>query len=467
MPKRLAMTNLNGRTIDILNVIRANASYEYQQNVPEINDAEGIPRVGEAVCGNPTLQNEFINALVNRIALVVINSATFNNPYEHLKKGFIEFGESVEEIFIQIAKVQEYSAEKAAAREFKRTIPNVKSIFHTMNWRVMYPVTIQREDLRRAFLSADGVENLITGIIEQIYTAHNYDEFLLFKYLLIKQIAHGKAYPIAIDTSNTLDAAAAAFRGTSNMLTFMKDGYNAAGVLTNTPKERQVIFMDAEFNARFDVEELSRAFNMDKAEFFGALHLIDEWDSFDNARWSEIKANSDMVEDVTADELTLMSDVRAVLVDERWFQVYDNEATMTDQRSAAGLYWNYFYHSWKTVSVSPFANIVAFVEDSATITAPETLTFTISGIVTSDVSTIVMLEHSESETLANTSYNFVQTGAAVEDGIAVTPDGAFIFPDGETTVTPVLTIGNVTYNGTAIDLETAEVGATITFTKQS
>lgn len=470
MPKRLAMTSLNGRTIDILNVIRNNASYEYQTAVPEISDAEGIPRVGEVLYGNPTMMNEFINALVNRIALVVINSATFNNPYAPFKKGYIEFGESVEEIFINIIKVQEYSAEKAAAREFKRNLPDVRSAFHTMNWRVLYPVTIQREDLRRAFLSADGVESLINGIIEQIYTSAAYDEFLLFKYMLIKTIAHGKAYPVGISTTGAnLDGAATAFRGMSNTLTFMKDSYNAAGVLTNTPKDRQYIFMDANFNAKFDVVELSRAFNMDKADFMGRLTLIDDWNTFDNSRWDEIRANSDMVEAVTEEELALMSAVRAVILDERFFQVYDNESVMTDQRVASGLYWNYFYHQWKTVSVSPFSNIIVFVEDTATITLPDSLNFVVSGIVTSDVSTIVTLEQAEtnSETLQPTSYNFVQTGEAVADGIAVTKDGAFILPTGKTTVTPVLQIGDTLYTGTAIDLESTEVAAPITFTKNA
>ena len=91
----------------------------------------------------------------------------------------------------------------------------------------------------------------------------------------------------------------------------------------------------------------------------------------------------------------------------------------------------------------------------------------ISGIVTSDVSTIVMLEQSatNSETLANTAYRFIQTGDAVADGIAVTADGAFIIPTGKTTVTPKLMIGDVEYTGTEIDLETSEVSTTITFEK--
>ena len=38
MAKRVAITNINARTIDILNTIRANASYEYQSSVPAVTD---------------------------------------------------------------------------------------------------------------------------------------------------------------------------------------------------------------------------------------------------------------------------------------------------------------------------------------------------------------------------------------------------------------------------------------------
>ena len=196
MPKRIAITSLNARTIDILNVIRANASAEYQSLVPEVTSENDIPRVGEVLYGYPAMANQFINALVNRIAAVRVKSATFNNAYAELKKGYLEFGETVEEVFVNIAKAREFSAEKAEARELKRTLPDVKSAFHTMNWRVQYPVTIQDEDLRMAFLSVNGVQDLIAKIVDSVYVAAEYDEYLLFKYLIIKAIAHGKMYPV-------------------------------------------------------------------------------------------------------------------------------------------------------------------------------------------------------------------------------------------------------------------------------
>ena len=485
MPKRIANTQLNGRTIDILNVIRTNASYEYQQSIPVISDAQGIPRVGEVLYGNPTLANEFINALVNRIALVVVNSATFNNPYADLKKGYIEYGESIEEIFTAIIKAQEFSPEKAGGREFKRTLPDVQSAFHTMNWRVMYPITIQREDLRRAFLSADGVENMITSILDQIYVSAEYDEFLLFKYMLIKAIASGKAYPVAFDSTKPTEGAVA-FRSMSNMLPFMKNLYNEAHVTTNTPKERQQIFMDAAYNATFDVEVLAGAFNMEKADFIGRLRLIDDFTTFDNDRFDIIRANSDQLEEVTSAELALLADVKAVIVDERWFQVYDNENVMTDQRVASGLYWNYFYHVWKTVSHSPFANIVVFVYDGVRRTPRSTLTFTVGGVVKSDVSTVINLVHTEGDTLQDTNYVFVQDSTSTTAGIAITPYGTIIAPitmsgtpaaEVDAPITPHLTINGVGYTGGTIHTvaggegggayTAVAVGDTVTFTKDA
>lgn len=457
MPKRIANTQLNGRTIDILNVIRTNASYAYQSSVPAISDAQGIPRVGEVLYGNPTLANEFINALVNRIALVVVNSATFNNPYADLKKGYIEYGETVEDIFTAIIKAQEFSPEKAASREFKRTMPDVKTAFHTMNWRVMYPITIQREDLRRAFLSADGVENMITSILDQIYVSAEYDEFLLFKYMLIKAISAGKAYPVAFDATKPADGAIA-FRTYSNLLPFMKTQFNEAGVTTNTPRERQQIFMDAAYNATMDVSVLAESFHMEKAEFSGKLRLIDDWTTFDNARFDVIRANSDQLEEVTSAELALMADVKAVLVDEKWFQVYDNERVMTDTPVASGLYWNYFYHTWKTVSHSPFANIIVFLDDAATVTAPASLTFTVASVVKSDISTVINLEHVEGDTVQDTNYVFVQDSTSTAAGVAIHPYGSIIAPitmsgtpaaEVDVEITPKLTINGVGYTASA------------------
>lgn len=465
MPRRIAVNTLNASTIDILNVIRANASAEYQSLVPEITEANEIPRVGEVLYGYPAMANQFLASLVNRIALVRVKSAVFNNAYAELKKGYLEFGETVEEVFVNIAKAREFSAEKAEARELKRSIPDVRTAFHTMNWRVQYPVTIQDEDLRQAFTSINGVQDLIAKIVDAVYTAAEYDEYLLFKYLLIKAISHGKMYPVSIGTGDMSDAAIA-FRGTSNKLTFMGNKYNASGVTTTTPKSDQYIFMDSDYNAAFDVTVLASAFNMNKADFIGKLMLIDDWTTFDNERFDVIRSSSDMVEEVTSDELALMENVKAVLIDSEWFQIYDNNNKFTEKYVASGMYWNYFYNVWKTVSFSPFSNAVVFVTDTADIAAPASFTVEVTDKSIAENATVLTLGvQDDNPALYGTELSFVQDEGSTTNGIAIHKYGAVIFPATATTTTLTATVNGVNYTSAVAVTTAFDVGDTFAMNK--
>lgn len=464
MPRRIPISNLNASTIDIINTIRANLDSEYQAAVPEVTSAKDIPAVGDAIFGYPGGANKFLGALLNRIALVKIKSMTFNNPLVNFKKGYIETGETIEEVFVQIAKAREFSVEKAEAREFKRTIPDVRTAFHMMNWRVQYPVTVQRRDLQQAFVSLDGVTMLINRIVDSVYQAAEYDEYLLFKYLLIKAISKGKAYPIEVDSTDLKDAAAK-FRGYSNLIEFPSDKYNAYGVTTNTKKADQYIFMDSMYNAEFDVNVLASAFNMDKAEFMGKLTLVDNWTAFDNDRFSVIRENSDMIEEVTAAELALMANVKAVVVDAEWFQVYDNLTEFSETFVASGLYWNYFLNIWKTVSSSPFSNMLVFCDDDATTTDPATLVFTVDSVETAGDNIIVTLVPTESATLQPSNFTFIQTADMAEASIAIHKYGAIIAPNDATAFALKAKTANASYTLAEFDVAAAEIGDTVTLTK--
>lgn len=468
MPKRISVSTLNASTMDILNTIRQNASMEYQSLVPEVTKASDIPKVGEVLYGYPALANQFLSTLVNRIASVRVKSATFNDDYVELKKGYLEFGETVEEVFVSIAKAREFSAEKAESREFKRTIPDVKTAFHAMNYRVQYPITIQDVDLRTAFTSTEGVQDLIARIVDAIYTANEYDEYLLFKYLMIKAIAHGKMYPVSIGDGTDMKEAAVAFRGMSNQLGFMSTKYNISGVHTTTPRADQYIFMDAKYNAQYDVNVLASAFNMDKATFMGKLKLIDDWTTFDNERFDVITANSDQIEPVTAEELALMQNVKAVLVDREWFQFYDNKNEFTEKYVASGMYWNYFYNVWKTVSSSPFSNAIVFVNDGANVALPASFTVKVTNKSASDDATVLtVMPQLDTASLAPSSVQFVQTEALTSAGIAVHPYGAVIIPSGKASqdITLVATINGTTYTGKTAITSASTVGTTVVLTK--
>ena len=57
------------------------------------------------------------------------------------------------------------------------------------------------------------------------------------------------------------------------------------------------------------------------------------------------------------------------MVDKDWFMIFDNFYNFTEQYNGEGLYWNYWYHVWKTFSVSPFANNALFIPGTPTVTS--------------------------------------------------------------------------------------------------
>ena len=369
---------LTARTIDLLNVIRSNASSAYQAYIPAITKEDYIPKVGELLAENPNMQNEFVYSLVHQISFVSIKAMEFTNAYAQFKKGKLEYGKTIEEAFVEMTKGKGFVEEQAENRMFKKYMPSVKTAFHTENWKVMYPISIEEEQLRTAFTSAQGVTDLIARITGAVLTGIEYDEYLLFKYLLIKAVNNNYTAFQCFTSSDTLATYGAKVREVSNKLCFPSNKYNFAGVMNTTPKEKQYLFIDAEFEAQYDVNVLAQAFNMDKAEYVGHRVLVDDWDTFDSDRFTEITADTNFVCPTTA-ELAVMANVKMIMVDPEFFQIYDTLYKVTDAHIPTGLRWNYFYHTWKVVSMSPFSNIITFGVFTAE-TAPSAIVVTCTGI---------------------------------------------------------------------------------------
>lgn len=369
MPTIPKAQTLNASSVDILNAIRNSASTNYRDFVPKAsNTPESIRRIGEIIMQYTPLQNEFLNALVNRIARVIITSKMYTNPLSMFKKGLIDFGETIEEIFVNIANPHQYDVEESENKVFAREIPDVRAAFHTLNYKKFYKQTIQNKDLNQAFLSWDGITDLISKIVNAMYTAANYDEFVTTKYMLAKAILDGRLSAITVD-SNDAKGAVTKIKGVSNALTFMSNNYNAAGVQTFTDKNDQYLLVNSQFDSEIDVEVLASAFNMSKAEFMGHRILIDGFGTLDVARLNALFKDDPNYEELSQDTLTALNAIPAVLVDKNFFMIFDNMYEFTENYNGQGLYWNYFYHTWKTFSMSPFANALVFVPAVPTVTS--------------------------------------------------------------------------------------------------
>ena len=413
--------------IDILNAIRNSATANYKDYVPVANaDLNSIREIGAIIMNFPALQNEFLTALVNRIGRVILQNKMYSNPWAMFKRGMLDFGETIEEVFVDIAKAFEYDPAVSESTVFKRQIPDVQSAFHIMNYQKYYKSTVSRDQLRQAFLSWDGINNLISKIVDSMYSASNYDEFQVMKYMLAVHLLRGELYPATVLTVNATNSKAivSTVKAMSNALTFMTDKYNKAGVHNFTLKDDQYIIINSAFDAMMDVEVLASAFNMDKADFMGHRVLIDGFGSLDTVRLGQLFANNDTYHTFTSAEKAALDAIPAIIVDKDFFMILDNLNEFTELYNGEGLYWNYWYHAWKTFSVSPFSQAVAFIPGTPSITSvevsPATATLAAGGVL--NLSAVVTTSNFAPQTVIWTSSDEGVATVDIYGTVTVNPD---------------------------------------------
>ena len=372
MPVKPSVSRLSATSPDILNAIRNSSSANYREFVPEAtSDLESIREIGAIIMLEPNIQNEFIHSLINRIGRVLITSKLFTNPWSMFKRGMLEFGETIEEVFVELAKPFQYDPAVAESEVFKREIPDVRAAFHILNYQKFYKDTISRDQLKQAFLSMDGLTDLITRIINSMYASANYDEFNVMKYLIAKHLLAGNIYPVTIPSVTAANAKTivSTMKGLSNDYEFMSDEYNKAGVHNFVLKDNQYLIVNSRFDAVMDVEVLAGAFHMDNAQFAGHRVMVDSFGKLDQKRLAELFDGDSTYTEFTEAQLEALEAVPAVIVDKDWFMIIDNLQEFDELKNPQGLYWNYWLHVWKTFSISPFANAAALVPGTPSVTS--------------------------------------------------------------------------------------------------
>lgn len=339
--------------IAILNTIRANNSATYQERIPEATEAN-LEAVGNAIMAYQADTNEFLSALVNRIAFTKVSNRRYKNPLSILKKGGKPYGTDIEEIFTNPVSGVTFDG-SATSDMLNVTKPDVKTIYHRMNRQDKYPVSISTPQLQKAFTSAGEMSKFVNSIIIAMYAGDEMDEYLLMRNLVTSAIADNKVVSVEVDYDGSETACkdlVKLMKTISTDFTFPRtdfNGYNQANsaaikaktltpCTTWTPKENQVILIRSDVDAATDVEVLAKAFNMDKTDFINRKIVVDSF----------------------GDEDTLM-----FLSDDMAWQCMDDLYTVRSFDNGSNLTTNYWLHHWQTLSLSLFANGVAIKKKAA------------------------------------------------------------------------------------------------------
>lgn len=373
---RPVVSTLNANSAGIINTIRDNASLAFQNAVPEVEDTtESIMAAGTQIMAFQSHMNEFVNALVNRIALVSVTSRRYSNPLAWAKKGVFENGETEEEVFVNAAQGKPYDCNGEALDMFKLYKGDVRSAFHSLNLQSYYPISINDQELRLAFMTRDGVTDLISRKVESLYSGLSYDEYIMTKYIVARLYLGGMLTPVVV-TAPTDEAGQKAItkviKATTNKFKFYSTNYNIAGVNNFTPPENLRIMMTADFDAANDVDVLASAFNIDRVEFIGRRAMVDTFQFNDNEldRLEVLLAKDKGYTRITSAENELLANILCLALDEEFFRIYDvTPDKFTEQYDAVHLRWNEFLHAWRIYSASPFANCVVVTTGAPTITA--------------------------------------------------------------------------------------------------
>ena len=414
---------------EILNTIRDNASDMYRERIPEATQTN-IEEVQQAMCDpeNAVVTNEFMKTLLNMIIKQVIHNKLFSNPLKSLKKGKKTLGDTIEEIYTNFIKADVYDQTGSAL--LQRKLPDTKTVFHRMNRKDSYKVTVNPEELFKAFASYDKLQSYIATIINTLYNSSEFDEFILTKQL-IKQAYDNNAIVVVNvpDPLTSMDNGKEFIRivkTVSGDMVFPNSNNNAyltaqsednKPIITFTRKNEQVLIIDNPTNVSVDINVLASIFNMSVAEFNETKKIV--IDAFPDP------------------------DVRAALVDEAFFQIYDDLLMFRDFENPEGLYKNYYLHVWQTLAYSPLVNAVIFKvasdEDSDDVVEEYDVTFTAPTGVTST---------NRRKTVSEGSY-YSTTLKGLEDSDTVT------VTMGSTTVEEVDTPTDITDN--VYDSETGKI----------
>lgn len=330
--------------VDVMNAIRNEASAAYKAAVP-ISNYANLQDVGNPILEYQSVQNEFLNSLVNKIALTIVNQKMFENPLAFLKKGTNPLGLDAEEIYTNPAEANEYDPNNFQGILQPKN-PDVKAVYYRRNRQDKYKVTIKNEQLQAAFTSWGKLEGLIASIVNSLYNGNTIGEFNLTKGIVGNAVADGKINQIVLAPPTTEDTATAfltSLRGTTSAMmypsstytNYIKMGGTGNPVVNWTSIDDLLIFVRSDVAANVDVQKLSAAFNLSYADYSARQIIVDKFDGAEN--------------------------MYALVADRDFFQIWEKTRRMTEFYNAEVMAWTYWWHCWDTFALSPFANAVAYV----------------------------------------------------------------------------------------------------------
>ena len=336
---------------------------------------QSIAPIGKLIMSNERFKNAFINT-INLIGLTIIDRNYWDNPWDGFtNRGTLNFGQSVRELFVDIADVFDYNQYADSATHFLETVvPNVFNYIHEVNYQKFYKTTTSDEQMAMAFNTEGGLMKLIEKVIGSLYEGYKYDKYLVDKYMLCRRVLDGMVTSVEIDNYSSLDKRerVSAIKDVSNKMTFRSPNYNPAGVRVASAFEDQILIMNTDFEADYSTSVLATSYFLNEAQFKTNYALVDGFGNHDVARLVQLLGDAFIP--FTEGELTALAGIPCMIIDREWFQDYTYSLDNASDGSSVGtrstnlfnpetLKNTHWLHVWMVISTSPFQQAVVFTKN--------------------------------------------------------------------------------------------------------
>lgn len=356
---------INEGLITSLNAIREMSVSEgkvYHQYIPVIDQNTNIATIGEPVLNYPQVANDFMNMLVNKLVYSQFLTKLYDNPLRVLEGERMPLGYCGEEIYTNPAKGRQYNVNDFAGL-LQRYEADTKVQYFTLNSDLQYPVNVTRHDLKKAFTSWADLDRFIDQLSNSLYNGAYIKDYRMTKNLVSSAYNYGgvKVQTVSAVTDEAtskafLKVARNAYLGFQAPSTQFNAWAQAGGygdpITTWTKPEDIVILIRYDILTTINIDSLSSAFNVDRADLMGRVITVD---------------NFDVIGD---DGVKLFngSNILALIADKAWFRIKESDLYLDQFYNPNNRMWTYYLNSTKMFQYSLFANALCIATANPTIT---------------------------------------------------------------------------------------------------
>jgi hypothetical protein len=308
-----------------------------------------------------------------------------------LKKGTLEYGQMIEDIYVGIAQADTYVTGMHDGDSYPdpfaiKKLPHFSAFYSTILSR-QYQVTRHLTDLKKAFHDGSGVEQFVAGMMNALVSGENYDDMKATIALIARQIEtaqsaenfHGNVHLItdfntkygtslnaesAFESQDFLKYFSNQLKKYSKRMRHVRTDLNIAGVQQTLPQAKQRIMMLEDITVDFETELLAWAYNQGNLNI-GGVDEIEAWYSIgaDNTNPPVVSPEDIKVKATFTTATGGSAQCAAIIYDQDMVKIYNKERVASDQANAKGNYWNMFMSLEDIYACSPYKNFVCFMLD--------------------------------------------------------------------------------------------------------